>query len=77
MNVWLAALIGTAVLTALRIVPILKTLILWGSVMYTMGYFIQVAYRNILRLKEKPLPEIPVEPSSAPQISEETENEEK
>lgn len=76
MNVWLSALIGTLALSVLRAVPILKTLILWGSVMYTMGYFIQVAYRNILRLREKPLPVLPVQeaPAAEPTLPESAED---
>lgn len=44
MNVWLSAILGAAILSAARIVPYLGGLIAFASIIYTLGYFVQVCY---------------------------------
>lgn len=56
MNKLLASVIGVAALTLLRVVPYLGGLILFASIVYTVGYFILACYERIKALKKQPEP---------------------
>ena len=52
MNIFLSSLIGIAVLEALRVVPVLGTLLGIAADIYLLGYVIQHVWANRLRKKE-------------------------
>ncbi len=71
MNVWLSAILGAAILSAARIVPYLGGLIAFASILYTLGYFVQVCYlrmRNRKRGGANAMPAAPVSVIPAPVI---------
>ncbi len=47
MNVYLAALVGGAILSAARIIPVLRTILYFACVIYTLGYFVLACYDGI------------------------------
>ena len=71
MNKVLASVIGVAILTLLRAVPYLGGLIVFASIIYTVGYFVLHCYENIKALKKQP-EEAPAEAeeAAAPSIEE-------
>ncbi len=66
MNVFLAAIIGAAVLSALRIVPFIKTIVYFACVIYTLGYFVLRCYENIRSMGKK-MPQDSIQPALAQQ----------
>ena len=55
---WLASIIGTAILVFVRIIPILGGLVLFVSLIYTLGYLIQNAYAEIKTSNKKKQPAV-------------------
>lgn len=50
---WLASIIGTAILVFVRIIPYIGGLVLFVSLIYTLGYLIQVCYAEIKTSNKK------------------------
>ena len=71
MRVLIGIVIGVAILTLLRAVPYLGGLIVFASIIYTVGYFVLHCYENIKALKKQP-EEAPAEAeeAAAPSIEE-------
>ncbi len=76
MNVLLAALIGGAILSAVRIVPVLKTLIYFACVIYTLGYYVLYCFdgfksfgkklQNAPVMAQQPVFTVPTEEIASP-----------
>lgn len=61
MHPWLASIIGTAILVFVRIIPIIGGLVLFVSLIYALGYLIQICYAEIKTSNKKKQPAAQVE----------------
>lgn len=56
MHPLVASIIGVAVLSVVKIIPFVGWIVTLGSMLYTLGYFVQKCYLNLPKKKANPAP---------------------